>query len=128
MANTLQSYSDEMAAAIEKAAQSVVTVDARNHVPGSGIVWSADGEILTADHIVQRDDNINVTLPDGSTHTATVVGRDAASDLALLKVAASGLTPAQWSEVKVGTLVFAVGRPAGVMATLGIVSTVGGPV
>ena len=128
MVNILQSYSDEMAAAIEKAAQSVVTVNARNHVPGSGIVWSADGEILTADHIVQRDENINVTLPDGSTHTATVVGRDPASDLALLKVAASGLTPAQWSGVKVGNLVFAVGRPDGVMATLGIVSAVGGPV
>src|SRR5882672_1236088 len=98
MANELQAYSDQMAAAVEKAGRSIVSVDARNHVPGSGIVWSADGEILTADHIVQRDENINVTLPDGSTHTATIIGRDPGSDLVLLKVDASGLTPAEWNE------------------------------
>jgi S1-C subfamily serine protease len=129
MANALQAYSDEMAAAVEKAAKSIVSVDARNHVPATGIVWSADGEILTADHILQRDENINVTLPDGTTQAATVVGRDPSSDLALLKVNATGLTPAEWAEsVKVGNLVFAVGRPEGVMASLGIVSAVGGPV
>ncbi len=129
MANALQAYSDEMAAAVEKAAKSVVTIDARNHIPASGIVWSADGEIITAEHIVQRDENINVTLPDGSTRTAAIVGRDPASDLALLKVDATGLTPAAWADsVKVGNLVFAVGRPDEVMATLGVVSAVGGPV
>ena len=129
MTNALQAYSDEMAAAVEKAAKSIVSVDARNHVPATGIVWSADGEILTADHILQRDENINITLPDGSTHAATIVGRDPSSNLALLKVNAAGLTPAEWADsVKVGNLVFAVGRPDGVMASLGIVSTVGGPV
>lgn len=129
MANELQAYSDQMAAAVEKAGRSVVSVDARNHVPGSGIVWSADGEILTADHIVQRDENINVTLPDGSTHTAIIVGRDPGSDLILLKVEASGLTPAEWNDsAKVGNLAFAVGRPGDLQASLGIVSAVGGPV
>jgi len=129
MANTLQQYSDEMAAAIEKAGRSIVTIDARNHVPATGIVWSADGEIVTADHIVQRDENINVTLPDGSTHEAKILGRDPASDLALLKVEAKGLTPAEWVEsVKVGNMVFAVGRPDDVMASWGIVCYVGGAV
>jgi S1-C subfamily serine protease len=129
MANELQAYSDQMAAAVEKAGRSIVSVDARNHVPGSGIVWSADGEILTADHIVQRDENINVTLPDGTTHTATIIGRDPGSDLVLLKVDASGLTPAEWNEsAKVGNLAFAVGRPGDLQASLGIVSAVGGPV
>ena len=129
MANELQAYSDQMAAAVEKAGRSVVSVDARNHVPGTGIIWSADGEILTADHIVQRDDNIDITLPDGSTHTATVVGRDPGSDLALLKINAKGLTPAEWSDnSKVGNLAFAVGRPGDLQASLGIVSAVGGPV
>jgi len=129
MTNALQAYSDEMAAAVEKAAKSIVAVDARNHVPATGIVWSADGDLLTADHILQRDDNINITLPDGTTQAATIVGRDPSSDLALLKVNATGLTPAEWAEsVKVGNLVFAVGRPDGVMASLGIVSAVGGPV
>lgn len=129
MANELQAYSDQMAAAVEKAGRSTVSVDARNHVPGSGIVWSADGEILTADHIVQRDENINIILPDGSTQPATILGRDPGSDLVLLKVNASGLTPAEWSDgAKVGNLAFAVGRPGDLQASLGIVSAVGGPV
>ena len=129
MSNDLQSYSDQMAAAVEKVGRSTVSVDARNHVPGSGLVWSADGEIVTADHLLQRDENITVTLPDGSTHTATLVGRDPGSDLALLKIAATGLTPAEWSDSpKVGNLAFAVGRPGDLQASLGIVSAVGGPV
>ena len=129
MANELQNYSDQMAAAVEKAGRSTVSIDARNHVPGSGIVWSAEGEIITADHILQRDDNINVTLSDGSTHTAAIVGRDPGSDLALLKVAATGLIPAEWGETpKVGNLAFAVGRPGDLQASVGIVSAVGGPV
>src|SRR3990170_974631 len=98
MANELQSYSDQMAAAVEKAGRSTVSVDARNHVPGSGLVWSAEGEFVTADHLLQRDENITVTLPDGSTHPATLVGRDPGSDLALLKIEATGLTPAEWSD------------------------------
>jgi S1-C subfamily serine protease len=129
MANALQTYSDEMAAAVEKAGRSVVSIDARNHVPASGIVWSAEGEILTADHVLQRDENINVKLSDGSTRTATIVGRDPGSDLALLKIDAGGLTPAEWNDgAKVGHLVFAIGRPDELQASLGIVSAVGGPV
>jgi S1-C subfamily serine protease len=92
-------------------------------------VWSADGEILTADHVVQRDDNIQVTLADGRTLAASVVGRDPGSDLALLKVEASGLPVPEFVEsLKVGHLVFAVGRPQEVQATLGSVVALGGPV
>jgi S1-C subfamily serine protease len=124
-----QAYSDSLAAAVEKAGRVTVTVDARGRQPASGIVWSADGEILTADHVVQRDESIHVTLPDGSTHAATVVGRDAASDLALLKIEASGLATPEFVEgVKVGHLVFAVGRPEDVQASLGNVVAQGGPV
>src|SRR5512134_1422555 len=105
MANALQTYSDEMAAAVDRAGRSVVSVDARNHIPGSGIVWSAEGEILTADHLIQRDENITITLPDGSTHAATIVGRDPGSDLALLKIDTRSLTPAEWNDgAKVGNL------------------------
>jgi S1-C subfamily serine protease len=128
--NELQKFSDGLAAAVEKAAQSTVTVDARGRIPATGIVWSADGEILTADHVVQRDDNINVMLPDGTTHTAKVLGRDPSSDLALLKTeGAKGLTVPEWAEaVKVGNLIFAVGRPEDLQATLGSVVALGGPV
>jgi len=124
-----QQFSDSLAAAVEQAAQATVSVDARGRQPATGIVWSADGEILTADHVVQRDDNITVTLADGSTHAATIIGRDPASDLALLKINAAGLTPPALAEnVKVGHLVFAVGRPGDVQATLGSVVALGGPV
>ncbi|MCC7361359.1 MAG: trypsin-like peptidase domain-containing protein [Anaerolineales bacterium] len=124
-----QQFSDSLAAAVERAAHSVVTVDARGRLPASGLVWSADGEILTADHVVQRDENITITLADGSAHSARVAGRDPASDLALLKVEASGLAlPAFTESMKVGHLVFAVGRPSDVQATLGSVVALGGPV
>jgi S1-C subfamily serine protease len=124
-----QQYSDSLAAAVEKAGRVTVTVDARGRFPATGIIWNSNGEILTADHVVQRDDNINVTLADGSTHAATVVGRDPASDLVLLKVEASGLPAPEFAEnVKVGHLVFAVGRPTDLQATLGSIVALGGPV
>jgi S1-C subfamily serine protease len=127
--NDAQHYSDSLAAAVEKAAQATVTVDARGRFPATGIIWSADGEILTADHVVQRDENINVTLPDGQTHAARVLGRDPGSDLALLKIEASGLPTAELHDgLKVGHLVFAIGRPSSVQATLGSVVALGGPV
>jgi S1-C subfamily serine protease len=128
--NELQKFSDGLAAAVEKAAQSTVTVDARGRIPATGIVWSADGEILTADHVIQRDESINVTLPDGTTHAAKVLGRDPGSDLALLKIeGAKGLAVPEWAEaVKVGNLIFAVGRPEDLQATLGSVVALGGPV
>lgn len=124
-----QQFSDSLAAAVERAAQATVSVDARGRQPATGIIWSADGEILTADHVVQRDENISVTLADGRTLAATVLGRDPASDLALLKVEASGLPlPTLVENIKVGHLVFAVGRPGEVQATLGNVVALGGPV
>jgi S1-C subfamily serine protease len=130
MANEFQKFSDGLAAAVEKAAQSVVSVDARRHVSASGIIWNANGEILTADHVVQREDEIGITLPDGKTLSAKILGRDPASDLALLKVDASGLAVPEFVEsgVKVGHLVFAVGRPEDVQATLGSVVSLGGAV
>src|SRR5258708_18121455 len=123
-----QKYSDSLADAVEKAVKTVGTVDSRGRLPATGIVWSADGEILTADHVVQGDENINVTLPDGTSHSATVIGRDPASDLALLKVDAKGLTVPEFVEgLKVGHVIFAVGRPDDVQATLGSVIGLGGP-
>ena len=128
MTNGAQQFSDALAAAVEKAARSLVSVDARHHVPASGVIWSAAGEILTADHVIQRDDSITVSLPDGKTAAATLVGRDPGSDLALLKVEAAGLAVPEFAEVKVGNLVLAVGRPDDVQASLGNVVAVGGPV
>ncbi len=124
-----QQLSDSLAAAAEKAGRSTVMVDARGRFPASGLVWGAGGEIVTADHVVQRDENIQVTTADGAAHAASVVGRDPASDLALLKVDASGLPAPELAEsVKVAHLVLAVARPGDLQATVGSVVAMGGPV
>ncbi|MBI5948832.1 MAG: serine protease [Chloroflexi bacterium] len=124
--------SDGLAAAVERAGQSTVTVHARRRIPASGIAWTADGVILTCDHVVERDEDITIGLPDGRTVAATIAGRDAGSDLAVLRADVTGLTPADRAaagEVKVGHLALALGRPSeeGVSASLGVVSAVRGP-
>ncbi len=127
----LASFSNALADAVERAASSVVTVNARRRMPASGIIWSPDGLIATASHVVERDEDISVTLPDGETSQATLLGRDQGSDIALLRIDHSGLTPASRaaSEPRPGHVVLAVGRPGrgGAMASLGVVSLVGGP-
>jgi S1-C subfamily serine protease len=106
-----------------------VKVDARDRLAASGIVWSADGLVVTAHHVVERDDDIGVGLPDGRTVAATLVGRDPTTDLAVLRAGTGGLTPPTWSDAgsaRVGHLVLAVGRPGHkAMATLGIISALG---
>lgn len=126
MADVLQSLSDDLAAAVESAGQSIVRVEGRRRMSASGVVWSADGLIVTAHHVVEHDEGIKVGLPNGETVTASLVGRDPTTDIAVLRAEASGLTPANWLEigsVKVGHLVLALGRPdADVQATLGVIS------
>ncbi|MGE5198485.1 MAG: trypsin-like peptidase domain-containing protein, partial [Rhodospirillaceae bacterium] len=97
---------------------------------GSGVVISRDGYIVTNSHVVDGADSITVEFPDGRTLTATVVGTDKPSDLALLKVKADGLTalPLGNSDaVQVGDVVLAVGNPLGVgqTVTMGIISAKG---
>ncbi|HQV95720.1 MAG TPA: trypsin-like peptidase domain-containing protein, partial [Anaerolineales bacterium] len=114
--------------AVEKGGASTVLVDARKRYPASGIAYAED-LVLTADHVVTRDD-IKVILPDGKSLAATVAGRDAGSDLALLRLAEKALKPAKTSnDVKVGQLVLALGRPntAGMQASWGIVTAISGP-
>jgi S1-C subfamily serine protease len=124
--STAQQFSDSLAAAVEAAARSIVTIDARDRQTATGLVWSADGDILTADHVIQRDDNINVILPDGTKHAAKILGRDPSSDLALLKIDARGLTVPELADVKIGHLVFAIGRPDDLQADLSSVIAMGG--
>jgi S1-C subfamily serine protease len=127
----LASVSDELAGAVERAGAAVVTVDARRRHPASGIVWSTDGLIATANHVVERDEEIQIGLPDGRSVSADLVGRDPGSDLALLRLAASDVAPLPRSgvEPRVGHIALAIARPgpSGVMASLGVVSAVGGP-
>jgi S1-C subfamily serine protease len=128
----LTSFSDELANAVETAAVSVVRVEARRGNASSGIIWSKDGHIITADHALEKEEDIAIGLGDGRTTTAKLVARDPGTDLALLKIDTTDLTPIEQApdaEVRIGHLVLALGRPgqAGVMASLGIVSALGGP-
>lgn len=130
MSNTFLDLSNAMSAAAEKAGRSTVLVNARRRLPASGIAVAAD-LILTADHVVQRDEDITVVLADGSEVAAKVAGRDPGSDLAVLRLEKAVATPAEKAAAaKVGQIVLALGRPSleGIEASLGTVSAINGPV
>lgn len=133
MANTngtsvLASLSQELAGTVEKAAAAVVRVDDGTRLTATGTIYSAEGIVVATSHGVERDENVSVELADGSRHAATVVGRDPDTDVAVLRVAASGLPTlpaAAPEEARVGSLVLALGRPGdtGLQATIGIISS-----
>ena len=131
MSSVLAELSNGLAAAVETAGKSIVRVDARERMPATGIAWTADGLIVTADHVVESDEDIVVGLPDGQEVAASLVGRDPTTDLAVLRASGASLTPPTWvedSDLKVGQLVLALGRPGRtVQATLGVVSALGDP-
>jgi putative serine protease PepD len=118
-------------AIIAAAQKSVVTITSdagRASGVGTGIVLTAGGLILTNDHVIASGGSLSVQLQDGRTLDATVVAEDATADLAVIKVAATGLIPATLgdsSAVKVGETVLAIGSPLGTYTesvTKGIVS------
>lgn len=124
---TLQNLSSELASIVQRLAPSVVRIDDGSRLTATGIVWSADGLILTTSHGVERDEDVVVEFADGTRLPAAVLGRDSEADLALLRVSSEGLTAislAPDGDAQVGHLVLALGRPgrAGLQATLGIIS------
>ncbi len=120
--------STDLAGAVARAGRAVVAIHARRRIPASGVLWRA-GIVVGANHTIQRDEDIVVTTADGGRHTATIVGRDPTTDLAVLNLTGSGLPAADVADsgtLTVGTPVLAVGRPgADVTATFGIVSAIG---
>jgi S1-C subfamily serine protease len=129
--NVLVELSDALADAAEKAGKATVLVNARRRMPASGIAYAAD-LILTADHILEREDDIKVVLADGTEVSAKVAGRDAGSDLAVLKLerAAASVAEVTKSPVRLGQIALVLGRPSpdGIEASLGTVSALGGPI
>jgi len=102
----------------------------RNAGLGSGVIVSPNGYILTNYHVIEAADDIQISLNDGSTHKARVIGSDPESDLAVLQIKASKLpaiTFDQDEQVEVGDVVLAIGNPFGVgqTVTMGIVSALG---
>jgi S1-C subfamily serine protease len=130
MANEWAALSNDLAAAVERAGHSVVAVHARPRFSSSGVIWRP-GVIVTAQHTIRREEEITVTLPDGSNRPATLAGSDGGTDVAVLRLAEPAGEPiAQLATaVKPGHIALTVGRSedSGVNATLGIISAVSGP-
>ena len=127
---TLNDFSNDLVVAVERGGAGTVLVDARNRYPASGIAYTAD-LVLTADHVITRDDNLRVATANNKSFPAAIAGRDPNSDLALLRLTEKVLRPAEVADnsPKVGQLVLALGRPSneGLQASWGIITAIGGP-
>ena len=133
MTATVTQISEDLASLVKNLDPSLVRVEARRRLPATGMIWSADGLILTAHHVVTKPEGIRVGLSDSRTVDARLIGRDPTTDLALLQVQEQGLVPPAWADpdgtdLSVGHLVVALGRPGRtVRAALGVISALGDP-
>lgn len=135
----LDAYSRVVTSVVEAVGPAVVSVGASGRVEaprraalgaGSGVVIAPDGYVLTNSHVVHGATELAVTLTDGRTLDAVPVGADPGTDLAVIRVAASGLPYAVLGDsasLRVGQLVVAIGNPFGFESTVsaGVVSAVG---
>jgi len=142
-ADFLDSYSRAVTNVVAKLGPAVVSIRVRKKASdqprrwpnegegsASGVIIAPDGYVVTNSHVVEGADEIEVSLADGSDFGAHLVGRDSATDLALVRVTGSGLPIAQLgdsSKLKVGQLVIAIGNPLGFQSTVtaGVVSALG---
>jgi S1-C subfamily serine protease len=126
----MQDFSRELADLVRRAGGYTLQVDARGGYPASGIAFESKA-VLTADQVVERDEDIAVGLPDGRRLSARVLGRDPGSDLALLGVEEElpAVGQAEEREPEVGELALSLARPTeeGLEAALGIITARGGP-
>jgi S1-C subfamily serine protease len=136
-------YSQAVVGAVERIGPAVVHLDvalapssrgAPRGAPaagsGSGFIFTPDGFALTNSHVVQGASSVRATLPDGTVHAAEVVGTDPDTDLAVLRLGATGLPAAELGDsaaLRPGQLVIAIGNPLGFQATVttGVVSALG---
>ena len=119
---TVMDLSNALAGAVERAAGSVVAVHGRPRLPSTGVHWRA-GLIVTANHTVELDREIELTGPDGRTRSAHVAGRDPSLDIAVLRAEIDGVPVADIADdgdLRIGHLVLALG--VGPRASAGIIS------
>jgi S1-C subfamily serine protease len=125
MSNPALELSQAFAAAVETVGRHLVRIDDR----ATGVAWSPD-LVVTVNHPLPEAERFSVELPDDRPVDATLVGRDAGTDLALLRVEGGGLAPARFADgsgARVGELLVAVGRSArGLRASLRLLASVGG--
>jgi S1-C subfamily serine protease len=128
--HVLNQASDALADAVEYVARGVVAIHASRHGSASGVLWRS-GVVVTVAHAIRRDEDIQVTLPDGSRRQAALAGADGSTDLAVLKVEGEWPHAADIgnsASVRAGQFVFAVARDARGQssASFGIVGASGG--
>jgi S1-C subfamily serine protease len=130
----LDAYSQAVTAAVKKAAPSVVNIDVatagRRSGMGSGFIFTPDGFIITNSHVVHESVMIGVTLPDGRSFQADLVGDDPATDLALIRITApplAAIATGDSAALQVGQLAIAIGNPFGfeTSVTAGVISATG---
>lgn len=135
----LDAYSRAVTTVVDAVGPTVVGITVRKpanaNIPeqqavGSGVIFAPDGYILTNDHVVQGTDTFSVTLHDGESLGASIVGTDPATDLAVLRANGSGFpyaTLGNSAALKAGQLVIAIGNPLGFqsMVSTGVVSALG---
>ena len=127
----LMELSDALADAAEQAGKSTVLVNARRRIPASGILFAPD-LVLTAEHVIEKNEDISVVAADGNEVKAKIAGRDAGTDIAILKLdhPAGSAAEVTKSPARLGQIALALARPSrdGIEASLGTVSAIGGPV
>ena len=133
--DALDPYSARVAHAFERVGPAVAHIavldpERRPRGIGSGVVFTPDGYLLTNDHVIAGAASLSASLPDGRVVEASLVGSDKATDLAVLRLAANGLSHAEFgssARLRVGQLAVAIGNPLGFQATVtaGIVSALG---
>lgn len=127
--NLLAAFSNNLADLVDQTAGAIATVNASRQISVSGVHWR-EGLIVTVEHGIRQSEDLTVTIADGITLPATLVGRDPGSDLALLRVPDLKLPSATLGDaqnLKVGHMVLAVARDSdrGVSASLGILNSQG---
>ena len=125
----LDAYSQAIVRVVEHVGPTVVRVEAARG-GGSGVVFTPDGFVLTNNHVIDRPGDVRVTLPDGRTLAAALIGRDVDTDLAVLRIDGASLPWARLGDsrgVRVGQVAVAIGNPFGFhhSVTSGVVSALG---
>ncbi len=130
MENPLLSFSNELAAVVERFGPAVFAIQSHPRAASSGVLWRP-GLIVTAEHALRRDDDVHVITPLGEQVKAEVAGRDPGTDIAVLKIPENGGDVVEQfaTEARPGNLALAIGRSRGgaLTASLGVVSSVQGP-